>query len=189
MRARQLDYREQEVLECLHSLKDIDKGEISEYFIKHSNDDIKDDATLDWFKGLIATEKSIITGHSMGGATTVRCLTNHDQHFFAGVALDSWMFPVKHEENLPNLDKLLFVNFEKFQGEKNLTTMKRYETYFDDAEYNSNVITIKNARHYACTDILVAFQGARIGRMLFGAQVRFLIEIRHFFKDIEIDRL
>lgn len=174
MRARQLDYREKEVIECLHSLKDIDEGRHSDYFIKHSNDTAKVVDGLGCFKGIIGTEKAIISGHSMGGATTVRCLTNHDQYFFAGIALDSWMFPLKQEANIPNTEKLLFVNFERFQGEKNLTTMKKYETSFDGSEFNSNVITIKNARHYACTDILVAFQGATLGRFLFGNQVRYL---------------
>ena len=181
MRARQLDYREKEVMECLHSLKDIDEGMHSDYFINHSNDAAKLADSLVYFKGIIGTEKAIISGHSMGGATTVRCLTNHDQHFFAGVALDSWMFPLKQEANMPNNEKLLFVNFERFQGEKNLTTMKKYERNYDGSEFNSNVITIKNARHYACTDILVAFQGATLGRFLFGNQVWYSFGLRNLF--------
>lgn len=170
LRAKQLDYREKEVIECLYSLKDIDNGKTNDYFIQHSNDEEKVNACLDWFKGLIATEKAIMAGHSMGGATTIRCMTNHEQHFLTGVALDSWMFPLKEETKMPNTEKLLFVNYERFQGEKNLTTMKKYEANCKGVEGNSNVITIKNARHYACTDILVAFQGATIGRLLFGKQ-------------------
>eukprot|EP00088_Acartia_fossae_P013923 TRINITY_DN17381_c0_g1_i12.p1 TRINITY_DN17381_c0_g1~~TRINITY_DN17381_c0_g1_i12.p1 ORF type:complete len:421 (-),score=75.94 TRINITY_DN17381_c0_g1_i12:191-1453(-) len=171
LRARQLDYREKEIVQCLDSLRDIDKGDVDQHFIKLSLDGVEtEESNLGWFKGLIATDKAVICGHSMGGATTVRCLANHGHQFTAGIAFDSWMFPVREDKNLPNLEKLMFVNYERFQGEKNLTTMKKYETELSHEEFSSNVITIKKARHYACTDILVAFQGTRLGRLLFGAQ-------------------
>jgi len=172
LRARQLDYREKEIIQTLESLEDIDKGQNTEQYFYHL-ETLQAAAgqlpSLHWFQGLIDTENVTMSGHSMGGATTVRCLANHDHRFVAGVALDSWMFPVRQEKCLQFPQKLLFVNFERFQGEQNLKTMKRYETEVDKAG-NSNVITIRNARHYACTDILIAFQGTWIGKFLFGAQ-------------------
>jgi len=169
LRARQLDYREKEVIQTLESIEDIDKGQNTEQYFYNLETKPGMLPSLDWFKGLIDTENVIISGHSMGGATTVRCLANHDQRFIAGVALDSWMFPVRQEKSLQNPQKLIFVNFERFQGDQNLKTMQRYETEVSGTQ-DSNVITIRNARHYACTDILITFQGTWIGKFLFGAQ-------------------
>lgn len=43
---------------------------------------------------LYSTALFFLSGHSMGGATTIRTLSQ-DKRFKGGVALDSWMFPVR----------------------------------------------------------------------------------------------
>ena len=92
------------------------------------------------------------------------------RRFTGGVALDSWMFPLKEEEVNFAKEKLLFVNFERFQNNKNLTTMQRFATEPEIEGVASNVISLKNAAHYSCTDILVIFQSTFLGRLVLGKQ-------------------
>jgi len=170
LRARQLEYRTREVSQCLDSLHQLDMGQHQDHFIWNTNSDENVENTgLAGFQGKIGTEESIVSGHSMGGATTVRTL-NQDNRFTGGVALDSWMFPLKEEEVNFAKEKLLFVNFERFQNNKNLTTMQRFATEPEIEGVASNVISLKNAAHYSCTDILVIFQSTILGRLVLGKQ-------------------
>jgi len=173
LRARQITYRTREVVETLDSLEDLDKGEHKDYFIKFTspaltkskNASSLSPCQLSQFKGKIGVENSIISGHSMGGATTVRALTT-EPRFKGGVALDAWMFPVRQDPVELNKEKLLFINFEKFQGQKNLETMSKFETKLDfgsESKLTSSVVTLRQAIHYACTDLLMIFQGTYVG--------------------------
>jgi len=158
------------VSECLDSIQQLDEGQTQDHFI-HYSDLVKrkNNAVLLDFKGKIGTEETVISGHSMGGATTVRIL-NTDNRFSGGVALDSWMFPLKNEKIGFNKDKLLFVNFERFQNDKNLTTMQRFETKPSIDGVSSNVVSLKNSAHYSCTDILIIFQSTFLGSLVLGKQ-------------------
>ena len=69
-----------------------------------------------------------------------------DARFRGGIALDSWMFPLRQEQLELGADKrLLFINCERFQTPRNLETMRLYERQTDLplATLTSNVLTIR----------------------------------------------
>ena len=76
--------------------------------------------------------------------------------FKKAILFDSWMFPIREEaENLASKrdikSELLFINCQRFQGASNLRTMNHFEQ--TDNSGSSNVITLRDAMHYAPCDI------------------------------------
>merc|ERR1719447_1233368 len=78
---------------------------------------------------------------------------------------DSWLFPLKEETELkpPSPQSLLFINCEKFQGPINLDRMNKFIGNPGSPNLTSNVITLKEASHYAPTDIPIILEGSRAG--------------------------
>ena len=109
---------------------------------------------------IIILTSTAVAGHSFGGATAVLALASDDR-LKVGVALDSWMFPIKDEEEVavPGDKRLLFVNCEQFQYQTNLKVMKRFEvcekTELGQELNSSNVLTVLGAAHHASTDLNV----------------------------------
>lgn len=171
IRNKQVKYRAGEASFALDVLEEINKGNLDNAWIQNMSEDeviifrndVKDSMNLD---------TAIIGGHSMGGATTVLSLAT-DPRFKVGVALDSWMFPLREEKlNYTSPGNLLFINCEKFQGVKNLEVMKVYEGSLDN-EVESNVVTVLSATHYAPTDIPIIMEGSSAGslyRMIGGGE-------------------
>jgi len=81
--------------------------------------------------------------------------------FKRAVLYDAWMFPLRKEADELTVNgvksEALFVNCQKFQGLKNLETMHAFETNIDEM---SNVLTLRDAMHYAPTDIPTVFLGS-----------------------------
>ena len=55
LRARQLDYREKEVIQTLESIEDIDKGQNTEQYFYNLETKPGILPSLDWFKGGVGT--------------------------------------------------------------------------------------------------------------------------------------
>lgn len=118
--------------------------------------------------GKLDLSSTAVAGHSFGGATTVLALATDDR-LKVGVALDSWMFPIKDEKEVavPRDKRLLFINCEKFQYQTNLKVMKRFEVC-EKSEWgrelnSSNVLTVLGASHHASTDLNVILKGSYAG--------------------------
>ncbi|XP_023326977.1 platelet-activating factor acetylhydrolase [Eurytemora carolleeae] len=168
LRARQLKYRTSEVSQCLDSLVSLDNGILQDLFIKYSETlSVNHERIgLESFKGKLEIENCIIAGHCMGGCTTIRTLSL-DARFKGGVAIDSWMYPVRKDEIDFDKKKLLFVNMEKWQFAKNLKCMVRYESSLA-GELKTNVVSLKNDTHYSPTDHLIALQNCFLGKIVAG---------------------
>lgn len=172
IRRRQVHFRSREVSECLDILESLNTGttEGGEVFIKTSAPgDVGGDSPvgLPEFKDkLDLVPGATVAGHSFGGATTILALAK-DTRFRGGIALDSWMFPVRQEEDIKvGADqRLLFINCEKFQTPRNLETMRRYERREDRLlPLTSNVLTIRRASHYAPSDIPLILENSWLAR-------------------------
>jgi len=111
----------------------------------------------------------LISGHSFGSATAVKAMytskIDDNQFMFKkAILFDSWMFPIREEaENLASKrdikSELLFINCQRFQGASNLRTMNHFEQT-DNSGESSNVITLRDAMHYAPCDIPTVFMGS-----------------------------
>ena len=115
-----------ELVECLNQGGTVD-------FVHH----IPTQEFLESFKFKIYTEKTVVSGHSFGGATTVKAVMSasgtQKSKFKFGVAFDSWMLPIRDEiEDLTKANpseerQLFFLNYEKFQWPKNLINMGKFQ--------------------------------------------------------------
>jgi len=118
---------------------------------------------MEWkkFENCLDLENVSVAGHSLGGATTVFTLAT-DKRFKCGVALDSWMFPLREESDIKcDMENLLFVNCETFQTPKNLQVMKRFQVELgQESVPSSNVLTVLGASHHSPTDVPTIFKGA-----------------------------
>ena len=80
--------------------------------------------------------------------------------FKKAILFDSWMFPIREEAEIlaskrDIKSELLFINCQRFQGTRNLQTMNHFEQ--TDNSGSSNVITLRDAMHYAPCDIPTVF--------------------------------
>jgi len=163
IRNKQVKYRANEASAALNILEEINKGNLDNAWIQNMSEGEKETFRKE-IKDSMSLETVVIGGHSFGGATTVLSLAT-DPRFKVGLALDSWMFPIREETlNYTSPGNLLFINCEKFQGAKNLETMKKYEGSLDN-EVESNVLTILKATHYAPTDIPIIMEGSSAGSL------------------------
>lgn len=158
IRNRQVKYRAGEASYALNILEEINQGKLDNTWIQNMSEG-EIDTFRNEVKDSMNLNMAVIGGHSFGGATTTLCLAT-EPRFKAGVALDSWMFPLREEKlNYTSPGNLLFLNCEKFQGTKNLETMRTYEGSLDN-EVESNVLTVLKATHYAPTDIPIIMEGS-----------------------------
>ena len=158
IRNKQVKYRAREASDALNILEEINKGNLDNTWIQNMSEDEVESFRSD-VKDSMNMDMAVLGGHSFGGATTTLSLAT-DPRFKVGVALDSWMFPIRDETlNYTSPGNLLFLNCEKFQGATNLRTMKTYEGSLDN-EVRSNVVTVLNATHYAPTDIPIIMEGS-----------------------------
>ena len=158
LRNNQVKFRAKEVSYTLDILDQMNKGELDNAWLQNMTE-TEIETFRTHIKGGINLDQAAVCGHSFGGATTTLSMAT-DQRLKAGVALDSWMFPIREEKlNYTSPGNLLFINCEKFQGVNNLTTMKTYEGSLDN-EIESNVVTVTNATHYAPTDIPIIMEGS-----------------------------
>ena len=158
VRNKQVKLRASEACEALDSLDEMNNGNLENIWIQNLSDEKLDGLRNDLMDSM-NLDMVTIAGHSFGGATTALGMTM-DARFKVGVALDSWMFPIREEKlNKISPEKLLFINCEKFQGTKNLQTMKRFEGNVDNG-IPSNVLTVLKATHYAPTDIPIIMEGS-----------------------------
>ena len=159
IRNKQVKQRASEAGDALNMLEQMNQGSFNNTWVQNMTETELDDFQRD-VKDSMNTDMVVIGGHSFGGATTTLCLAT-DPRFKVGVALDSWMFPIREENlNYTSPGNLLFINCEKFQGTKNLQTMKTYEGSLDN-EVKSNVVTVLKATHYAPTDIPIIMEGSK----------------------------
>ena len=83
--------------------------------------------------------------------------------FKKSILFDSWMFPLREEATylVSKRDiksELLFINCQRFQGKRNLQTMNHFE--LTTSTSRSNVITLRDAIHYAPCDIPTVLMGS-----------------------------
>ena len=88
-----------------------------------------------------------------------RISPNNDQAMFKkALMLDAWMFPIREEASTlcakcDDLQSAYFVNCQRFQGKRNLQTMRHFEKA-------SNIITLRDTLHYAPCDIPTVLLGS-----------------------------
>ena len=159
IRNKQVKYRASEASFALNVLEEINIGNLDNAWIQNMSEgevntfrtDLKDSMNIDMV---------VMSGHSMGGATTVLSLAT-DTRFKIGVALDSWMFPLREEKlNYSSPGNLLFVNCEKFQETENLEVMRRLTSY------------IRPPSHHACRG---SYLGLELLNLTTGRLLSFLL--------------
>jgi len=163
LRNRQVRQRAAELGLVLDVLEKIDQGNFADTGAWTLDSSRGQTGGMEWEKltNSLDLENVAAAGHSLGGATTVFTLAT-DKRFKSGVALDSWMFPLREENSISSgIENLLFINCETFQTKKNLEVMKRFEVELEDDSFpSSNVLTILGASHHSPTDIPTIFKGA-----------------------------
>merc|ERR1711915_880017 len=131
LRNNQVRFKAKEVSYTLDILDQMNKGELDNAWLQNMTE-TEIETFRTHIKGGINLDQAAVCGHTWGGATTTLSMAT-DQRLKAGVALDSWMFPIREEKlNYTSPGNLLFINCEKFQGVNNLTTMKTYEGSLDN---------------------------------------------------------
>lgn len=106
---------------------------------------------LETLKGKLNFEKPIMMGHSFGGASALLTLYK-DQRFKIGVILDSWMYTLKDEPDMPGSIKqpLVFINTETFHIDSNIASMQKFLDSPQGAERHLH--TIRMTTHENQTD-------------------------------------
>jgi len=112
------------------------------------------------------TEECYVSGHSFGGATALKSFYtsmngNGQKMFKKALLFDSWLYPIRQEaEKLAQMDhadvgdnNVYFVNCQRFQGMKNIATMRHFEK-------EGNILTLKDTMHYAPCDIPTVMMGS-----------------------------
>lgn len=163
LRNKQVKQRAVEVGLALDVLEKIEQGKFADTGAWTLDSSGGQTGEMEWenLKNSLDLDKVAVAGHSFGGATTVLTLAT-DKRFKSGVALDSWMFPLREENGISSgMENLLFINCETFQTKKNLEVMKRFEVELENDSFpSSNVLTILGASHHSPTDIPTIFKGA-----------------------------
>ena len=117
------------------------------------------------FRDLLDTDRAVLMGHSMGGATCLAA-ADADLRFQAVVCLDVWMYPI-HEETLNLRQPIVFINSQKFQSKANLRKMSELILSQSDKDTTERkVVTIKGSVHYNQTDVPFVF--THLAKLLFG---------------------
>ncbi|XP_069584299.1 platelet-activating factor acetylhydrolase isoform X2 [Ranitomeya imitator] len=140
LRYEQVQKRADECLRALDLMLDINAGKPVTNALP---------SNFDWslLKDSIDVQKLAIAGHSFGAATAIKAL-GRDSRFRCGVALDSWMFPLRDEIFSTIHQPVLFVNSEKFQWVDNILLMKK----MDSTSVQRKMITIKGSVHQSFPD-------------------------------------
>lgn len=166
-RNTQVKYRAEEMSHVLDILEQMNQGNFTNSWMHSLSPDVEEDFKKK-FVNTVDFSKVTVGGHSFGGATTVLALAN-DSRYKGGVALDTWLFPLREEKLLFNDKKpssrLLFVNCEKFQEPPNLRTMKAYEGPPGLDSVPSNVVTLRGATHQSSSDLNVLMEGSSAGSL------------------------
>ncbi|KAL0275689.1 UNVERIFIED_CONTAM: hypothetical protein PYX00_003477 [Menopon gallinae] len=104
---------------------------------------LDDDFDFKQFKDNIDFSKTIMMGHSFGGATALLTLGT-DYRFKVGVILDPWMFSIKSHKDLPNSieQPLIFINTQTFHIVANLKELEKYTS-----QPNREMYTIRQTTH------------------------------------------
>ncbi|XP_018585863.1 platelet-activating factor acetylhydrolase isoform X4 [Scleropages formosus] len=131
LRNNQVQQRANECIRALKILDEINSGKSVTNVLQ---------SEFDWssLKNSLDLCKTAVMGHSFGGATVIETLCK-ELTFKCGVALDTWMVPLK-EEIFPNVKQpILFINSEKFQWAGNIIRMRK----LDSASIQRKMITIR----------------------------------------------
>uniref|UniRef100_A0A8C9RUJ6 Platelet-activating factor acetylhydrolase n=1 Tax=Scleropages formosus TaxID=113540 RepID=A0A8C9RUJ6_SCLFO len=153
LRNNQVQQRANECIRALKILDEINSGKSVTNVLQ---------SEFDWssLKNSLDLCKTAVMGHSFGGATVIETLCK-ELTFKCGVALDTWMVPLK-EEIFPNVKQpILFINSEKFQWAGNIIRMRK----LDSASIQRKMITIRGTVHQSFPDFTF-LTGNWIGKVL-----------------------
>ncbi|XP_034256826.1 platelet-activating factor acetylhydrolase-like [Thrips palmi] len=150
-RVKQLKVRATECSRTLDLLEQLNVGQE----IKNL---ASDEFSLESLKGRLDFDKAVMMGHSFGGATSLLTLYK-DPRFKVGVILDSWMYTLKDEPDIPGSIKqpLLFINTETFHIDSNITTMQKFVNAPHDAERELHTIRMTTHENQTDTVFIVGY--------------------------------
>ncbi len=203
VRNGQVARRAEECWAALRMMERLDRGEdggVAKLF------DEGNAFSLSCLKGRVdLSNGAMLSGHSFGGSTSLKAILRKKgkeeerPRFTSAFCLDAWMFPVKFESRLLAGESdgsvpVFFLNYEKFQWRRNLTTMREFEVRLQEGEEGGlkgkveeseerrrkeaatsellcrdvpgNVATIKGAIHYAASDLPTLMAGTWLGTMM-----------------------
>lgn len=153
LRNKQVKQRADECIRALNILIDINSGKTVENVLQSVFD-------LSTMRNSMDLCKIAVMGHSFGGATVIECLCK-EVKFKCGVALDTWMLPLK-DEIFPSVKQpIFFINSEKFQWIGNIIRMKK----LDSSVIARKMITIKGTVHQSFPDFTF-LTGNWIGKLM-----------------------
>jgi len=157
VRNEQLHQRVEEVRRCLDVVIQLGKGEPVENILPDA-----DQFDLAMLKGAIEFSRPVMAGHSYGGATTLMTLAK-EERFHHGLALDSWLFPLKDEVALPK-QPIVFINTESFMNRDNIAKMKTFLK--DGKDKDRRMIFVKGSVHQNLIDGPLIFNPGIVKRIM-----------------------
>lgn len=139
LRNRQVHFRSDEVIRALDLMVGLNEGrDVGNIFLKSpcnrnynaADSKVAKDSVLAHFKDAVDLSKVVVSGHSFGGATTLLTLAR-DKRFKAGVALDSWLFPLKDEDISAEVTQpIIFINSGETRPANFLTSRPSWSRLF-----------------------------------------------------------
>ncbi|TRY77916.1 hypothetical protein TCAL_13122 [Tigriopus californicus] len=161
-RNQQIKDRVQEVVRTLDLITDLVHGNMPKNLLE-TNEKLST-SILEELSSVIDLSKPGITGHSMGGATTVLSLAT-EKRFKFGIALDAWMFPLRDEPNLSQkleTKPLMFISTDGFRSKENIAKISEFQR--DDADRQFHFI--KGSVHQNHLDVPFILKAALIRKVV-----------------------
>ncbi|XP_059486311.1 platelet-activating factor acetylhydrolase-like [Neocloeon triangulifer] len=140
IRKRQLAIRASECSRALDFLKNVNEGTAVNNLLDPKN---MHSQVFEQMRGRLDLQTASLMGHSFGGATTL-VTASQDDRFKQLLVLDSWLFGLKNESEMPEVLKKfpkLFLNADYFQLDNNLSVMRRFVSPSDSK------FTVKRTTH------------------------------------------
>lgn len=170
LRNRQAHLRSKEASRSLDILLDLQNGkDIQNVFRKENVPDKLSqgrETNLSQFAGLMDVSRPVMAGHSFGGATVLLVLAE-DVRFKSGIALDSWLFPIRDLDLSASVKQpILFINTESFLNSRNLKKMETFKHTTSDNSEHRKCCFIRGSVHQNHLDLTFFVQQTTLKRIL-----------------------
>ncbi|CAG0918536.1 unnamed protein product [Notodromas monacha] len=172
LRTSQLRQRADEVSRCVEFLRRLNDGVLKRdsFYAPRPGDSAKW-GVLRSLAGRLDMSRLLLSGHSMGGVTTMKVLSKENDLFRyrCGIALDPWMYALRTEADdlFPKIGKspLLCITMEAFQNLPNQKCLGKLLALAPE-DAHREIITIKGSVHESQADAPFMSNQSAISRIV-----------------------